>query len=119
MPRGATSPKERAQMKADKQMVKAKALESQYVKPFKGSNKDGIAGSTNQAVEAQLRRTATNAQRGNMFLPPLKSFKKGGKVKKTGVYKLHKNEQVIPGKLFNRMKAKMKKYARKSKKATK
>jgi len=35
--------------------------------------------------------------------PPLKSFKKGGKVKKTGVYKLHKGEKVVPAK-----KAKMK-----------
>ena len=26
------------------------------------------------------------------------SFKKGGKVKKTGIYKLHKNEVVVPAK---------------------
>jgi hypothetical protein len=29
---------------------------------------------------------------------PLGSFKKGGKVKKTGVYKLHKKEVVVPAK---------------------
>lgn len=28
----------------------------------------------------------------------LRSFKKGGKVKKTGKYKLHKGEKVIPAK---------------------
>ena len=34
---------------------------------------------------------------------PLGSFKKGGKVKKTGVYKLHKNEQVLNAKQTAKM----------------
>jgi hypothetical protein len=33
----------------------------------------------------------------------LGSFKKGGKVKKTGVYKLHKNEVVVPAKKVAKM----------------
>ena len=44
----------------------------------------------------------------------LGSYKKGGKVKKTGLYKLHKGENVIPmkkksmkpGEMFNKAKAK-------------
>lgn len=37
--------------------------------------------------------------------PLLGSFKKGGKVKKTGVYKLHKGERVMATKLSSLVKA--------------
>ena len=32
----------------------------------------------------------------------IKGFKRGGKVKKTGVYKLHKGEKVIPARVVRR-----------------
>lgn len=38
--------------------------------------------------------------------PILGSFKKGGKVKKTGLYKLHKGEKVIPVKALKTVKTK-------------
>jgi hypothetical protein len=33
-----------------------------------------------------------------MFPPPVKSMKKGGPVRKTGLYHLHKGEHVVPAK---------------------
>jgi len=46
--------------------------------------------STMRDITQQLRRELT--EKG------LKGFKKGGPVKKTGVYKLHKGERVVPAK---------------------
>lgn len=41
----------------------------------------------------------------NTALRPPQSFKKGGKVKKTGVYKLHKGERVVPAKTVKKVEA--------------
>lgn len=40
------------------------------------------------------------------MVKPLGSFKKGGKVKKTGAYKLHKGEVVVPAKTVKKAKGK-------------
>lgn len=43
--------------------------------------------------------------RSMMTRPILGSYKKGGKVKKTGIYKLHRGERVMPTKLSSLVKA--------------
>lgn len=48
---------------------------------------------TSDMYEAQ---DVTNKLRKELEAKGLKGFKKGGKVRKTGVYKLHKGEKVVP-----------------------
>ncbi len=67
----------------------------------------GIAGlssafsSPNSGVPNQLSKPKIisqqlpSSQRGMAQQKPLGSFKKGGSVKKTGIYKLHKGEEVL------------------------
>jgi hypothetical protein len=56
-----------------------------------------IAEQGNKEAEARFIN-ATIGKKAGYKTDPITSFKKGGKVKKTGVYKLHKGERVIAAK---------------------
>lgn len=53
-----------------------------------------------------MNRPGAIAARPGMPMPPYRSMKKGGKVKKTGIYKLHKGEEVVPLKSLLRARSK-------------
>jgi hypothetical protein len=57
----------------------------------------GMLGSGGRFGPLPLQRGPMQPMGGPRFgsLQPLGSFKKGGKVKKTGLYKLHKGERVM------------------------
>ena len=55
--------------------------------------------------QGMARQAATAIEKHNQQLKDAASFKKGGKVKKTGIYKLHKGEKVIPKKKVESIKS--------------
>ena len=78
------------------------------MKPDMKKVTDDLFGSPEK--DMQNRRTAPRGAYGALSDRErlLGSFKKGGKVKKTGKYKLHKGEVVVPAKKVKKMKKVMK-----------
>jgi len=66
------------------------ALESRNKPSFRGGNKISKAGNT---LKENLKEAKYQFKKGTRFLG---SKKKGGKIKETGLYKLHKGEKVVP-----------------------
>jgi hypothetical protein len=59
----------------------------------------GNVGTNNASAQAKLENDTHNDETSKV----IGSFKKGGKVKKTGLYKLHKGEEVLPKKKASAM----------------